>query len=225
MLRRLLILSLVFIAGAVYLAFASKSEPVPIRLSLSKFPDQIGEWRSEGPNFMEQNILDILGVDDYTDRTYYGSSGGVVGLYIGYYRSQRQGDTMHSPLNCMPGAGWNAVERDFLNVPIPVHPDVHSNKLPRPKEIRINRMFIQKGLDKQLVLYWYHSHGRVIASEYWNKIYTVLDAIRTNRTDAAMIRVIAPIGGTGESSEIPAEMNAIEFVQLMFPLLERYLPE
>jgi EpsI family protein len=87
--------------------------------------------------------------------------------------------------------------------------------------IEVNRIVISKGLDQQLVLYWYQSHGRVVASEYWGKIYTVLDALRTNRTDAALVRVICPVGGAAEAK---AEREAVRFVQSFFPLLDDYLP-
>ena len=183
MLQRIFIVSFMFVAGAVYLAFASKSEPVPIRHSLLEFPHQIGEWYSEHSNTIGENILEVLGVDDYTNRSYYKSERDVVALYIGYYQSQKQGDTIHSPLNCMPGAGWNLAEKDAIKVPIPPDKNADSADPSNPQVIRINRIIVQKGVDRQLVLYWYQSQGRVVASEYWGKIYTVLDAIRQNRTD------------------------------------------
>jgi EpsI family protein len=86
--------------------------------------------------------------------------------------------------------------------------------------ITINRYLVQKGLDRQVVLYWYQSHGRVVASEYWGKIYLVLDAIRTNRTDGALVRLVSPVITT----EAEAEARAIEFAQAVYPLLGRYLP-
>ncbi len=71
-----------------------------------------------------------------------------------------------------------------------------------------------------MVLYWYQSHGRVVASEYWGKVYTVLDAIRLNRTDAAMVRVISPVDAPGDEPEALAEKTVVGFAQAMFPLLE-----
>ncbi len=71
----------------------------------------------------------------------------------------------------------------------------------------VNRFVIQRGLDKQVVIYWYQSHGRVVASEYWGKIYTVVDAIRLNRTDAAMIRVICPVTGPEAADQARAEQR------------------
>jgi EpsI family protein len=91
-------------------------------------------------------------------------------------------------------------------------------------EVDANRYVIQKGLDRQLVLYWYQSHGRTVASEYWSKFFLIRDAVRLNRTDAALVRVIAPINPTAENAESAAERQANDFVKAMFPLLPDYLP-
>jgi EpsI family protein len=88
----------------------------------------------------------------------------------------------------------------------------------------VNRVVIQKGLEKQLVLYWYQSHGRVVASEYWGRFYLMADAMRLNRTDGSIIRVIAPVIGNAPDAEALAERRAIEFTDLLLPSLERYLP-
>jgi EpsI family protein len=137
-----------------------------------------------------------------------------IGLYVGYYGSQRQGDTMHSPLNCLPGAGWSPVSFRRMSISVPSSAEAS-------RDITVNRYVIEKGLDRQLVLYWYQGHGRVVASEYLGKIYMVLDAIRTNRTDGAMVRIIAPI----VTDEAHAEAQAVGFAQVLFPLLGRYLPD
>jgi EpsI family protein len=88
------------------------------------------------------------------------------------------------------------------------------------ESIEVNRYVIQKGLEKQVVLYWYQSHGRVIASEYWAKIYLVMDAIRMNRADGALVRVISPV----LNSEKTAERHAVNFIRDLFSLLNRHLP-
>ena len=210
---RMLLLCLTLLIATAFIARASKPEVTPIREPLSGLPMQIGKWVGQIAPDMDSRVMDILGVDDYVNRVYYGSDSYPIGLYVGYYQSQKQGDTIHSPLNCLPGAGWNPVKRGSISIPLSGKPT-----------IEINRIVILKGTDRQVVLYWYQSHGRVVASEYWGKIYTVLDAIRMNRTDAALVRVITPVIGGDEGAEIMAETNAIKFVQLMFPLLDRYLP-
>jgi EpsI family protein len=208
---RIAILAAVFLLGSAYLASATQTEPTLIRESLSLFPMRMGQWTGRDA-LLAESVLNELGVSDYLSR-YYTTGPADIGLYIGYYDSQRQGSTIHSPLNCMPGAGWNPVSRNYLNISV------------GGREIQVNRITIQKGLEKQVVLYWYQAHGRVVASEYWGKVYTVVDAMRLNRTDAAMIRVVAPSAGLDPESEHIAEQNAVQFVQAMYPLLSRHLPE
>ena len=210
---RIAILSLFLITAMVAISYASRPEIIPIRQSLEGLPMQFASWEGRRSPDMDQKTLDVLGVDDYIDRIYYRDQI-PVGLYIGYYQSQRAGDTIHSPQNCLPGAGWNPVRNEYISVP--VNGD---------QTIKINRLTIMKGVTSQIVLYWYQSHGRVIASEYKGKIYTVLDALRTNRTDAALVRVICPVMGSTPAAEDAAEKTAIEFTQTLFPMLDQYLPE
>ncbi len=210
---RVFIVCLIFLATSAFISYASRPEIMPIRESLSNVPMQIGSWRGVEAGELGQKVMAVLGVDDYINRVYYNSGRSPASLYIGYYQSQKQGDTIHSPLNCLPGAGWNPVKNDRIQIPI----DTNSS-------IKINRIVILKGTEKQLVLYWYQSHGRVIASEYWGKIYTVLDALRTNRTDAALVRVICPVEDLSAESEEKAEKSAVDFVRVLYPLLDRYLP-
>lgn len=222
MIVRAIIVSSLLVAATFVIALASESEPIPIRIPLSGLPQQIGSWQEKSSLDMDPETLRVLGVDDYIERQYSGPRDTPIGLYIGYYRSQRQGDTIHSPLNCLPGNGWNPAKKEFFSIPVHSGPGNSSDPI---REIRINRILIQKGSDRQLVLYWYQSHGRVVASEYWGKIYTVLDAIRTNRTDAALVRVISPVAGMDEAAEKAAAQNAIDFVASLFPLLVDYLPD
>lgn len=222
--RRSAIVGCILLIGSFCLSLTTKSESVPLRRPLSDLPSMIGAWTGQGSVEFNTDTLKALGVDDYTNRIYYGPGGAVIGLYIGYYRSQRQGDTIHSPLNCLPGAGWNPVVRDVLAVPIQLSTAEQAGTDPQFRAIRINRIIIQKGLDKQLVLYWYQSHGRVVASEYWGKIYTVIDAMRTNRTDAALVRIIAPVVGSEKNAENASLQESVDFLKLLFPLLSQYLP-
>lgn len=213
MIYRILIICAVFLAASAFIAHASRPEITPVREPLEGIPMRIGDWRGVSTEDFDQRVMDVLGVDDYVNRVYHNPEREAAGLYVGYYESQRQGDTIHSPLNCLPGAGWNPVQKDRILIT----PEGNS-------PIRVNRIIILKGTEKQLVLYWYQSHGRVIASEYWGKIYTVLDALKTNRTDAAMVRVLCPIEDLSEESEAAAETRAVDFITLLYPLLERYLP-
>jgi EpsI family protein len=217
MLGRSMVLLACFAIGAGLVARAERPEAAPVRTSFADFPMQLSDWRGIQLPPFEERILAVLGVDDYLTRAYYAPvERAGVSLYIGYYGSQRQGDTMHSPLNCLPGAGWEPISHSFLPV------SVAATEAATPSEVVINRYVIQKGVEQQLVLYWYQSHGRVVASEYWGKFYLVRDAVRLNRTDGALVRVVAPI--TGDDGETRAELTAIDFVKTVFPVLGRYLP-
>ena len=217
---RAVILALCFVVASVLLGRASRVEGVPPRESFATFPQAIGSWNGVSEPELDAQVLEQLRVDEYLNRVYYAGPSGV-GFYVGYYRTQRQGQTMHSPLNCLPGAGWEPVRKEYLTLQVRDAVAAPSSPL---RSIVVNRLTIQKGADKQVVLYWYQSHGRVVASEYWGKIYTVVDAIRMNRTDAAMIRIIAPVAGSDAGAEATAERLAVQFAQAAFPLLGRYLP-
>jgi len=216
MTRRALLLSVVFVLSAVFLARAQKAEPVAIKQPLGELSLSIGKWagRNEAP--FSADILKVLGVDEYLVRSYQRPGSEGVGLYVGYYRSQRQGDSIHSPLNCLPGAGWIPVRQERQSLIVAAAGG--------PRTIEVNRVLIEKGLDRRLVLYWYQSHQRVVASEYWGKVYTVVDAIRLNRTDAALVRVIVPVGEATSQALDAAQESATSFVESLFPALERHLP-
>lgn len=223
MLSRLLALTACFAVGFGLLVRADRPEPIAPRSTFDQFPFTLGQWRGVQERPFPPEILAILGVDDYMARAYFTPDRAGVGVYVGYYATQRQGDTMHSPQNCLPGAGWEPVSSRKMAISVP---DAASAA---ERSIEVNRYVIRKGLDRQLVLYWYQAHGRVVASEYWSKIYLVRDAVRLNRTDGALVRVIAPIPGSAtgsqsETGERQAEALAVRFVQELFPALGTYLP-
>ena len=217
MIRRLLITSVLLLAGAGYLAHATRAETVPPRRPLATLPVRMDPWEGREAQPFAANVLAVLGVDEYVNRVYVSGRTPYVGLYVGYYESQRQGDTMHSPLNCLPGAGWQSIRQGHTALTV-------TDTAGASRPITVNQFVIQKGLDRLIVLYWYQSHGRVIASEYTSKIYMVYDAMRLNRTDGALVRVITPITGSSTADEDAAAQRAAAFVQGLFPSLSGVLP-
>lgn len=198
-------------------ARADRPEETPLGMSFALFPMQFGDFGGVQNKPFTKEVLDVLGLDDYLTRHYIKPGKGLVDLYIGYWRSQKQGDAIHSPQNCLPGAGWEPVSERELSFPDPRNPSA--------PPVTVNRYLIRKGLDRQLVLYWYQSRGRIVGSEYWSKIYLVLDAARYNRTDAALVRLVVPVAGTTPEAEANAEQLAIEFATAMLPKLNAYLPD
>jgi EpsI family protein len=196
------------IVARFYSAHLWSAEAAVHREALSLLPLTIGQWHGLEAPPLADDVLAQLGVDDYVNREYVTEGSAPIGVYIGYYASQRQGDTIHSPQNCLPGAGWQPVERRTATL------DENGRR------VEVNRFVIQKGLDRQLVLYWYQGRGRVVANEYTNKALLMLDAARLHRTNGGLVRLIAPI----ESTTDGPDQALSAFAVLLFPLLDRHLP-
>jgi EpsI family protein len=174
--------------AAAGLHHLSHGEAVPLSRPLNSFPLQLQNWQGiDLP--LEPRIVQALGVSDYLDRAYQSAENRPVFLYVGYYKSQRTGVSIHSPKNCLPGAGWEPVTSGRVAL-----------RLPNGERAIVNQYVVENGLRRQFVLYWYQSHGRVIASEYRGKVYMVLDSLRLNRTDAALVRVSSPIAKQDEQA-------------------------
>ena len=186
----------------------SHGETVVARQSLRELPNSLGGWNSQEQP-LEERIVQAVGVTDYTNRIFYNQTSPPVQLYVGYYASQRTGDTIHSPKNCLPGAGWD-----------PVHSGYTTISLQGGRQIIVNEYVIQQGLNKELVFYWYQGRGRIIASEYAGKFWMVADAISRNRTDGALVRLVTPMN----DAEAKAHARLEVFTQLVFPHLDELIP-
>jgi len=215
---RATILAVCFVVASLGIQRAAGSEDVPIAASLATFPLVVDAWQLRSSEPIDEKTLAVLGVDDYVNREYIREGREDVQLYVGYYASQRKGDTIHSPAHCLPGSGWApmSVGRRRLGVADAAHPDGTS--------IEVNRYLLQRNNERELVLYWFMSHGRTVASEYQAKIDLVMDAIRIHRTDGALVRVIAPLRSNDAAGEAEAEAAVVSFAQAAYPLLDRHLP-
>ncbi|MGH8035660.1 MAG: exosortase C-terminal domain/associated protein EpsI [Lysobacterales bacterium] len=210
LLRFLLLLSLLLLTG-VFLRSRSRPEVLPSRNQLSSFPAQVAEWKGRELVITDETRR-ILGDGEFLHRIYTSSpETPAVDFFLAYFPSQRTGSTIHSPKNCLPGAGWVPVESGHMPL-----------RKPDGQTIIVNRYIIARGTDRQLVLYWYQSHGRVVASEYLAKFYLVADAIRMNRSDGGLVRMITPLGRseTADAGLQRAEM----FAHSVLPSLESYIP-
>lgn len=204
---------LVLAGSALFLQARGRGEIIPQRPPLSSFPQRLGEW--DGTDVaIQKETLDVLGPGDFLLRIYRNEARPQpdTDLFIAYFPTQRTGDTIHSPKNCLPGAGWNPIESERVPLSVAGHPP-----------FVVNRYLIAKGTDRKLVLYWYWAHGRAVASEYWAKIYLVTDAIRMNRSDGSLVRLTTPMA-PDETAEV-AMQRLLPFVQDIVPLLNQYIPQ
>jgi EpsI family protein len=209
---RFLTAAFLIAAAAIFLHAHSRGETFPSRLPLQSFPQQLNAWTgTEVP--IDKEILDVLGPGDFLLRTYENpqSTQPNIDLFIAYFRSQRAGDTIHSPKNCLPGAGWAPVQTSRIMLSIAGH-------APFPA----NRYIIAKGEEREIVLYWYWAHDRGVASEYWAKYYLIADSIRMNRSDGSLVRISSPMN-PGETAD-NAEQRLLSFTSDIVPLLDNYIP-
>jgi len=197
-------------AAALYSAM--RPEAVPPTQPLASFPASLGVWQLAEVGVVDQETQDILKADDLLDRSYV-SPTGKAGLFIASFRSTRNGKTPHSPKNCLPGSGWSQVSS---NDDFPI--DVGG-----AEPIRVNRYIVEHGTTRGLVLYWYESRDRIVANEFKAKFWMMADAIKLNRTDTALVRVVVNIDPETQDGD-RATALAIDFVKSFFGPLHQFLP-
>jgi len=210
---RFLVVWLVLGGTALLLHARSSFELIPNRQALGAFPRELQGWTGKDL-VLSSGVLQILGQGDFLSRIYRNAATSeTMDLFIAYYPSQRSGDTIHSPQNCLPGAGWTPLMNDHIQIP-------YSSG--RETAVTANRYILAKGMDRVLVLYWYQAHGRTTPSEYWAKFYLVRDAIATNRSDGAMVRVSTEISAATEEPQ--TENTTIEFSKIVLTKLDDFIP-
>jgi EpsI family protein len=191
----------------------SRTEKVPVGEQLAKFPNQLESWVKVQDGVVDAETQKVLQADDLLTR-YYNDSQTKWGanLFIASFRSQRTGVAPHSPKNCLPGNGWSPIVDDRIKIEVPQ----------RNEPIEVNRYIIQRGDSRSLVLYWFQTKDRALASEYSAKFFTMRDAIVENRTDTALVRVIIPLERDADSEA--ARKAAESFVRAFYGPLLRFLP-
>lgn len=203
--------SALMIFTMVCLGYFSRVEEADVKKPLSTFPTQVGEWIGKTDRF-DKKVYEMLGVSDSFLCDYRSPDGRQVQLYVGFYRRQDETSAIHSPKNCMPGAGWAIVQSSIEEFSLP-----HGN----PGKAQGIKLVLEKAGQRQIVLYWFQSQGRYIASEYWHKIYLVIDSITRHRTDGAFVRLITP---AARNEEEKALRTLKDFAGLMIPVLKEHLP-
>lgn len=206
------ILSVVLLGQiAVFYGFSRTEKILPHR-PLSDFSLPGNSWSVMQDVELDKETLEVLKADDILSRVYVNNgSGQTATLFVAYFETQRTGKAPHSPKNCLPGSGWAQTQSGTVDIPVPGE----------AAPVRVNRYVVARGQNQSVVLYWYQARNRVIASEYSAKIYTVEDAIRYNRSDTSLVRVVV---GVDDGNISKAVNTATGFVQAFFQPLKEYLP-
>jgi len=215
---RLWLIVLLMCFTAFVLHVRGDQDHVPPSRPLNQLPTTIGS-RSSVDIEIDQESLAILGDGIFLNRDYLSHAGPTVrpgdrapiSLYIAYFPTQRTGQSIHSPQNCLPGAGWT-----FLSSGATQFADSSG------KKYTVGDYLITNGNGSMEVLYWYQLHGRSIASDYAAKLYTLADSIRYGRTDAALVRIITPVVAGEDRAE--TRKRAVNFAEQIVPQLPAYVP-
>ena len=207
------------LAGTASMLFLRSSvDKVPPSVPLDLLPHDVMQRHAiDVP--IDPHALELLGKGVFLNRLYLGDETTPqprrdvpVSLFIGYFPTQRTGQAIHSPQNCLPGAGWTFESQRTIDIPVA-----------NGRQYEVGDYVITDGQQRQEVLYWYRAHGRSIASDFRAKLYMLVDAIRYNRTDGALIRVITPMV-PGEPAGA-ARQRAIAFASNIAVMLPAYVPD
>lgn len=211
--RKTLIASIALIAfTSLYVNVFLEGNKVIVKRegSLASFPKVIEGWEGSDQLF-PNSILENLGVDEYIMRRFTKGKNSIW-LYIGYYNNESKGGP-HSPRHCYPGSGFNPIKNELIL--IPVKHIGRDNILP-------NKYIFARGMEREIVIYWYQARGRVISDEYAEKYYLIRDKIFRKRSDEALIRF--SIAATSETEE--AQGKVLEsFVSAVYPEIPKVVPD
>jgi EpsI family protein len=205
------VLTLALLVQSVLYYTAYGLEKTPENRPLALFANDFAGWHMAQESQIEKEVQDVLRADDTLVRVYSHPDKGAASLFVAYFKTQRKGQAPHSPKNCLPGAGWSPQQEGTIQVAVQGESE----------PITINRYLVSRGENATVVIYWYQTRTRVIASEYAARMWLVVDAIRTHRSDTALVKVMVPVENGNDQR---ATKTGVEFVQAMFPVLQSYLP-
>ncbi len=188
----------------------NRIQPQPLRQELVTLPTQIEGFQQVDDLKIPDEERKVAGMDSYLLRRFAIDSGRTMSVYVGYYEKQVSGKAIHSPKNCLPGAGWEPLDSKSLAVTTSAGAGT------------VNRYLLQKGAQRALVLYWYQGRGRVEASEYRVKWNLLKDAAIQRRSDEALVRIVLPL--TTDFDTDQADPLSLAVAQSLIPEVASRLP-
>ena len=195
--------------GCLLLVSVQRQQAMPLRGSLESLPRQVGIYTGYDQKISADEQA-VAGMSDYVLRIFATpDTVSAFSVYVGYYEQQTQGRTIHSPKNCLPGAGWEPISSG--RKPLVIGSDT----------VMVNRYELVNKKSRALVYYWYEGRGRVEPSEYRVKWELLRDAALTGRSEEALVRIVVPIT---EAMTNPDSI-ATSVGQMLVPAVRQLLPE
>jgi len=158
-----------------------QERPKPVKPIASIF-DSVPGFRYDTIG-VDTNSQRVAGMDEFVNRVYLQDTVPAFTLYVGYYTYQTQGKTIHSPRNCLPGAGWEPIESS--TIPIAGAPGEGARMM--------NKYILANQGHYAAVYYWYQGRGRIESNEYTVKYNLMHDAALYGRTEEALVRLVIPL--------------------------------
>ena len=192
--------------GIAFLLKIGGQSVTPLRGSLDSLPRDMA-----GYSGVDQKVSDeerrVAGMDQYLMRAYARDSSHF-SLYIGYYKAQTQGKSIHSPKNCLPGAGWEPVESSTRSLAT------------GDRQVTVNRYLLEKGGSRAVVYYWYQGRSRVSWNEYGVKWELLRDKALYGRSEEALVRIVVPLDPAQPgSADSLASRIASDLIPRLFEIL------
>ncbi|MBI5836654.1 MAG: EpsI family protein [Candidatus Eisenbacteria bacterium] len=201
--------ALVLAAGLYARALRSHEVAPPEMAHLDRIPVSLDDWAGHDERF-DPRIYQVLSADTTLMREYQ-APGPLrdVWLFVAYFRGQRTGAQIHSPKNCLPGGGWTIVSNTPVRMPL------------GPHTATVNRFLIARGEHREVVYYWFMTRAGLIRDEYALKADLVRNALLRRPTDAAFVRLSAPVLPAGVEA---TDAQMARFLATLSPHLLRALP-
>ena len=200
--------AILFGLGTLLLLGVNRQHAMPLRAPLSGIPSQILDHQGRDlPVTAEEQR--VAGMNSFLFREYRADSTDAFSVYVGYYEQQTQGRTIHSPRNCLPGAGWEPLAVSDHEIGV------------GNQRVLVRRYVLAKDTKKALVYYWYQVRGRISSNEYKVKWELLRDAALRGRSEEALVRIVLPLKG----SEAAADSLASATARVLIPAIDRSLPE
>ena len=209
---------IVLAAGCILIGAGSTQQQVPPAAPLTTLPTEIAGFTGRN-EVVPEDQQKIAGMSDYVMRIFSRDSSDVFSVYVGYYDYQVQGKTIHSPKNCLPGAGWETMQESTAPVTT------------AGRTYNVKRYLLANGAARAMVYYWYQGRGRIEANEYKVKWDLLRDAALYGRTEEALVRVVVPVAAPADASPAAeaavladADRIALAAAERMIPAVDRVMP-
>jgi len=199
-----LTVALLLVAMTALVAGATREAATIPAAAAVEIPHALAGWNGVDLP-LDAELQREIGADFVLNRAYQGPGIPELDLYVASYARQRPSTSIHSPLHCLPGTGWDILSNEIVNVNL-------QGEAVGP----VRRLLAQKGQTRVLVLYWYSIHGRMVASEAMSRWWLLADRVRLGRNDAALVRLVVPVA----DSEAVSQEHGVRFIRTLVPYLQ-----